>query len=177
MADASQGREHARKPIELEVTYKRLNAFFSDYTKNISKGGTFIRTEKPLDVGTEFLFKLHVPRLPEPLCIVGQVQWVRTQQDADAGPGAGAGPGAEAGSGAEAAEKMPGMGIRFIYRDEAERAAVERQIERIMVDSLGQRLYSRLMELSHGNEAGGDDESWSGAYQGLGGQPPRNRES
>jgi type IV pilus assembly protein PilZ len=166
MADASQGREHARKPIELEVTYKRLNAFFSDYTKNISKGGTFIRTEKPLEVGTEFVFKLHVPRLPEPLCIVGQVQWVRTQPDAGAEAGAGAG-----------AEKVPGMGIRFVYRDEAERAAVERQIERIMVDSLGQRLYSRLMELSHGNEAGGDDESWSGAYQGLGGQPPRNRES
>ncbi|HWN69111.1 MAG TPA: PilZ domain-containing protein, partial [Haliangium sp.] len=63
-ADASHGREHGRKPIELEVTYKRLNAFFSDYTKNISKGGTFIKTEKPLEVGTEFLFKLHVPRLP-----------------------------------------------------------------------------------------------------------------
>lgn len=162
MADASQGREHARKPIELEVTYKRLNAFFSDYTKNISKGGTFIRTEKPLEVGTEFLFKLHVPKLPEPLCIVGQVQWVRPQ------PGAGG----EAGAGAE----MPGMGIRFVYRDEAERAAVERQIERIMVDSLGQRLYSRLMELSHGNDVDGG-ESWSGAYQGLGGSPPRNRES
>jgi type IV pilus assembly protein PilZ len=164
MADASQGREHARKPIELEVTYKRLNAFFSDYTKNISKGGTFIRTEKPLEVGTEFLFKLHVPRLPEPLCIVGQVQWVRTQSDADASPDV-------------EPESMPGMGIRFVYRDEAERAAVERQIERIMVDSLGQRLYSRLMELSQGNEADGGDESWSGAYQGLGGQPPRNRES
>jgi type IV pilus assembly protein PilZ len=171
MADASHGREHARKPIELEVTYKRLNAFFSDYTKNISKGGTFIRTEKPLEVGTEFLFKLHVPRLPEPLCIVGQVQWVRTHPGADAGPEAG--PGAEAGADAE----MPGMGIRFVYRDEAERAAVERQIERIMVDSLGQRLYSRLMELSHGNEVDGGDESWSGAYQGLGGPPPRNRES
>lgn len=159
-ADASHGREHARKPIELEVTYKRLNAFFSDYTKNISKGGTFIKTEKPLEVGTEFLFKLHVPRLPEPLCIVGRVQWVRTE------PG---------GDGAE--PEGPGMGIRFVYRDEAERAAVERQIERIMVDSLGQRLYSRLMELSHGNEAQGGDESWSGAYQGLGGPQPRNRES
>jgi type IV pilus assembly protein PilZ len=160
-ADASHGRDHARKPIELEVTYKRLNAFFSDYTKNISKGGTFIKTEKPLEVGTEFLFKLHVPRLPEPLCIVGQVQWVRTQPGAEGGPDS----------------EMPGMGIRFVYRDQDERAAVERQIERIMVDSLGQRLYSRLMELSHGDEVDGGDESWSGAYLGLGGPPPRNRES
>jgi type IV pilus assembly protein PilZ len=160
-ADASQDREYGRKPIELEVTYKRLNAFFSDYTKNISKGGTFIKTEKPLDVGTEFLFKLHVPRLPEPLCIVGQVQWVRTQPGAQSGPD----------------PELPGMGIRFVYGDESERAAVERQIERIMVDSLGQRLYSRLMALSHGDEVDGGDESWTGAYQGLDGQPPRNRES
>jgi type IV pilus assembly protein PilZ len=155
--DASHGREHGRKPIELEVTYKRLNAFFSDYTKNISKGGTFIKTEKPLEVGTEFVFKLHVPRLPEPLCIVGQVQWVRTQPGPDA--------------------ELPGMGIRFVYRDEDERAAVERQIERIMVDSLGQRLYSRLMELSHSGDVDDGDESWAGAYHGLGGSSPRQRES
>jgi hypothetical protein len=69
------------------------------------------------------------------------------------------------------------MGIRFVYGDENERAAVERQIERIMVDSLGQRLYSRLMELSHGDEVDGGDESWTGAYQGLGGPSPRKRES
>jgi type IV pilus assembly protein PilZ len=160
--EAGDGREHARKPIELEVTYKRLNAFFSDYTRNISKGGTFIKTDKPLEVGTEFVFKLHVPKLPEPLCIVGQVQWVRTQQDTPARP-------------ADDAE-VPGMGIRFMYRDEAERAAVERQIEKIMVDSLGQRLYSRLMELGQGDEGDGD-ASWSGAYQGLGGPADRNRES
>jgi type IV pilus assembly protein PilZ len=159
--DTSQHREHGRKPIELEVSYKRLNAFFSDYTKNISKGGTFIKTDKPLEVGTEFLFKLHVPRLVEPLCIVGEVQWVRTQQDLDAGAGADA--------------AVPGMGIRFVYQDEAERSAVERQIEKIMVDSLGQRLYSRLMELSQDAEA--DPEGDSGAYPGLGGSSHRNRET
>jgi len=35
-------RQTERVPIELKVEYKRLNTFFSDYTKNISKGGTFI---------------------------------------------------------------------------------------------------------------------------------------
>ena len=54
-------RREARAPIELKVEYKRLNTFFYDYTKNISKGGTFIKTEKPLDIGTVFLFKLQVP--------------------------------------------------------------------------------------------------------------------
>src|SRR5690606_31886439 len=82
-------RDHARQPIELKVEYKRLNSFFSDYTRNISKGGTFIRTGKPLDVGTEFVFKLHVPGLAEPLRIRGRVQWVVTEEDLVAGKGRG----------------------------------------------------------------------------------------
>ena len=50
-----------RRPIELKVEYKRLNTFFADYTKNISRGGTFIKTARPLPIGTEFLFKLFIP--------------------------------------------------------------------------------------------------------------------
>src|SRR5262249_50944435 len=69
-------REHFRAPIELKVEYKKLNTFFADYTKNICKGGTFIKTKKPLDIGTEFLFKLSVPNLGEPLALRGQVKWV-----------------------------------------------------------------------------------------------------
>lgn len=128
-------RDHSRQPIELKVEYKRLNSFFSDYTRNISKGGTFIRTGKPLDVGTEFVFKLYVPNLDEPLRIHGRVQWVVTQEDLEAGQDRGHG--------------EPGMGIRFVYHDSEERAAIENRVEAIMVDSLGQRLYSKLMAYSH----------------------------
>ena len=121
-------RVHSRQPIELKVEYKRLNTFFSDYTQNISKGGTFIRTSKPLDIGTEFVFKLFVPKLAEPLQIHGQVQWTVSEEDAEA-------------SGVE-----PGMGIRFVYTENEERATIERSVEKLMVDSLGQLLYSKLMQ-------------------------------
>ncbi|MGH7280839.1 MAG: hypothetical protein ACRELY_04895 [Polyangiaceae bacterium] len=57
----SEKRDGLRAAITLRVDYKRLNTFFADYTKNISKGGTFIRTTKPLDVGTEFVFVLSFP--------------------------------------------------------------------------------------------------------------------
>src|SRR3954465_5272895 len=70
MADDDRRRE-ARAPIELKVEYKRLNTFFYDYTKNISKGGTFIKTEKPLAIGTIFLFKLMIPNQTEPLALRG----------------------------------------------------------------------------------------------------------
>ncbi len=66
-------RVEARRPIELKVEYKRLNTFFADYIKNISRGGTFIKTSRPLPVGTEFLFKLFVPGREVPFTIHGEV--------------------------------------------------------------------------------------------------------
>jgi len=113
------------------VEYKKLNTFFADYTKNICKGGTFIRTKKPLDVGTIFVFQLTVPKLKAPIAIRGEVKWVK--RDGEPPP-----PGV-----AETHEA--GMGIRFIYEDAAERAAIEGVVEKLMIDSLGQLLYSKLM--------------------------------
>jgi type IV pilus assembly protein PilZ len=124
-------RHDYRAPIELKVEYKKLNTFFADYTKNICKGGTFIRTRKPLDVGTVFVFQLAVPKLKEPIAIRGEVKWVKREgQPSPAGV---------------PADHEPGMGIRFIYENAAERAALENVVERMMIDSLGQLLYSKLM--------------------------------
>src|SRR6267142_5178163 len=72
----SDRRAGDRHTIELKVEYKRLNTFFYDYTKNISKGGTFIKTDKPLDIGTLFLFRLQLPSQPAPLAFRGEVRWV-----------------------------------------------------------------------------------------------------
>ncbi len=132
MDDASDGaerRNEPRAPIELKVEYKRLNAFFADYTKNISRGGTFIKTAKPLPIGTEFLFKLYVPHLDGPLEIHGEVQWIVNEADVTAG-----------------SSEEAGMGIRFVYGVGIPRDEVLRTVEKLMVDSLGQRLYTRLMD-------------------------------
>ena len=128
-SDADERRIDARTPIELKVEYKRLNAFFADYTKNISRGGTFIKTGRPLPIGTEFLFKLYVPQLGEALEIHGEVQWIVLDSDVAKGD----------------AEEA-GMGIRFVYRQGASKDEVTRVVERLMVDSLGQRLYTKLMD-------------------------------
>jgi type IV pilus assembly protein PilZ len=117
----SDGRVHARAPIELRVDYKKLNSFFADYTKNISKGGTFIRTRKPLPVGTRFLFKLGVPTRVEPFELLGEVVWSQGEAD-DAG-----------------------MGIRFVYSDDAQRFSFEDLVERLMTDSLGSELTGKLL--------------------------------
>ena len=127
----SDRRDHPRAPIELKVEYKKLNTFFADYTKNICKGGTFIKTRRPLDEGTEFVFKLLVPKLEQPLALRGEVKWVVREGQL---PPPGVDPSHE-----------PGMGIRFIYQDESERERIEHIVESLMIDSLGQLLYSKLM--------------------------------
>jgi type IV pilus assembly protein PilZ len=137
LGDDDDRRESPRAPIELKVEYKRLNTFFADYTKNISKGGTFIKTRKPLDVGTEFVFKLVVPRLDEPMALRGQVKWVMREGEP---PPPGIDP-----------DHEPGMGIRFIYENAAQRTAIEHLVEKMMIDSLGQLLYSKLIGRERGS--------------------------
>jgi type IV pilus assembly protein PilZ len=129
VVDESDRRDSPRAPIELKVEYKRLNAFFADYTKNISHGGTFIRTDKPLDIGTDFIFKLGVPGLDLPLELRGKVQWVIGEHDASA-------------------EQEPGMGIGFIFESEADRARVQNVVEGLMRESLGPVLLEKLLARS-----------------------------
>jgi type IV pilus assembly protein PilZ len=129
--DPSERRNDRRRPIELKVEYKRLNTFFADYTKNISRGGTFIKTSRPLPVGTEFMFKLFVPGCPEPLTISGEVQRIITGADAS-----------------EIGEDQ-GMAIRFTYREGHAQAEIAQIVEGMMSDSLGPRLCAKLVEQAH----------------------------
>ena len=118
-------RRAERAPIELRVEYRRLNTFFADYTKNISRGGSFIGTDKPLPVGTEFIFALGVPTLKEPIRLRGKVIWVTSP--------------------AEATRANPaGMGIEFQY-DAGERREKEAAIETLMVAELGEHLTAKLL--------------------------------
>jgi type IV pilus assembly protein PilZ len=128
----SDPRASARRPIELKVEYKRLNTFFADYIKNISRGGTFIKTSRPLPVGTEFLFKLLVPGREAPFTIHGEVHRI-----IDPGPQAGDG------------EGEAGMAIRFTYREGDPQAEIARVVDGMMTESLGSRLHARLMEHAH----------------------------
>jgi type IV pilus assembly protein PilZ len=122
----SERRGGGRAAIELNVEYKRLNTFFADYTRNISKGGTFIRTDRPLEQGTEFVFALTIRGLPEPLRLRGRVKWIVRPGDAT--------------------EAEPaGMGIEFMYVSDEERRTTEAIVEQLMANELGETLAGRLL--------------------------------
>ena len=119
-------RKSERAAVTLKVDYKRINTFFADYTKNISNGGTFIKTSKPLRIGTEFVFVLALPSPHEQLHLHGEVVWI-VEED-------------------KASETKPaGMGIRFKFANDAERAQVDDFVERLMKESLGEHISQRLL--------------------------------
>jgi type IV pilus assembly protein PilZ len=122
----SERRAAPRHAISLRVDYRRMNTFFADYAKNISKGGTFIRTSKPLDVGTEFVFVLSIPGQSEHLQLKGEVMWTVSEEKASA-------------------ERPAGMGIRFKFADDSERADLERFVAKLMAERLGSHVATKLL--------------------------------
>ena len=119
-------RRAQRAPIELKVEYKRLNTFFADYTKNISRGGTFIATERPLPIGTEFVFALGIPHLEEPLRLRGKVMWITDTDHAEE-------------------ESPAGMGIEFQFTSDDERHEKVSSVEALLVEELGEHLAEKLL--------------------------------
>jgi type IV pilus assembly protein PilZ len=133
-------RGQDRAPVTLRVDYKRLNTFFADYTKNISKGGTFIRTASPLAVGTEFVFVLTVPEpsldhAPIRLELAGRVKWIVNEAEATL-------------------DKPAGMGIQFLFRDDTERHRVESFVADLMRTSLGEIIADNFLARARGREEG-----------------------
>jgi type IV pilus assembly protein PilZ len=122
----SDRRSSPRHAITLKVDYKRMNTFFADYAKNISKGGTFIRTSKPLDIGTEFVFVLSIPGQVAQLELRGEVKWTVDED--------------------HATEEQPsGMGIRFRFESPADREKLEDFVEKLMSENLGDQVTAKLL--------------------------------
>jgi len=126
-------RAGSRNAIELNVEYKRLNTFFADYTRNISKGGSFIRTDRPLDPDTEFVFALSIRGLEKPLRLRGRVKWIVKPADATH-------------------DSPAGMGIEFQYADPEERRASETVVAKLMASELGEVLTAKLLGRKPGDE-------------------------
>jgi type IV pilus assembly protein PilZ len=119
--DPQDRRRLARMPVELRIEYRRMDTFFADFTKNISRGGTFVKTPRPLPLGTKFSFQLAVPGVPQPFALVGEVRWTSAEG------------------------RDPGMGVRFVWENDAERLAFEKVVEDLMVDTLGAEEAARLL--------------------------------
>jgi type IV pilus assembly protein PilZ len=119
-------RERCDDSLELVVSYQRMNTFFADYVKNISRGETFVATDQPLAHGTQFSLVLGVPDLDTPLALRARVIGVTTPDQATG-------------------DAPAGMGIRLEFQDAHEQAHTDAVIERLMVEHLGHWHAERLL--------------------------------
>jgi len=66
-------RRYPRKEVWLEIYYQHLDDFFYDYAINLSRGGMFIKTARPLPVGTEINLRFSIPGKKEVIETKGKV--------------------------------------------------------------------------------------------------------
>ena len=125
-ADGRERRESRRAVVQLPIEYERLNALLSDYTRNISRGGTFIRTDRPLAEGTVLSFTIRAPKLGDPIVLRGLVRW--RVEPAQSRP-----------------DRPAGMGIEFVFESPEQKLAVENRLDRLLVSSLGPAAFEKLM--------------------------------
>jgi uncharacterized protein (TIGR02266 family) len=102
-------RKDRRAPSSLKVKYKSatVDEFIEQFGSDISRGGIFIKTKKPLDTGALLKFEFQLQGGAAVIHGVGRVAWRRAE--------------------ARARADLPaGMGIKFIKLDDQSRAVIER---------------------------------------------------
>jgi uncharacterized protein (TIGR02266 family) len=88
--DAKGKRQHSRIPVAMQVSYLSRGDLQKDLVVNLSPGGLFVHTRKPLDIGTDVDLEVLIADEETPIHVRGKVVWLRPE------PG-----------------QQPGMGIQF----------------------------------------------------------------
>jgi uncharacterized protein (TIGR02266 family) len=109
-ADKSS-RKSERLQHELLVAYRTVDGFITDWAVNISRGGLFINTRNPLEVGTVVRLIVSLPDAAFPFDLTGRV--IRVHPPSTAG------------------DHVAGMGLEFIDIDDEKRLRLERFVERL----------------------------------------------
>ncbi|BDG07259.1 TIGR02266 family protein [Anaeromyxobacter paludicola] len=108
---ATNKRLSPRLHHELPVSYRTVGSFLSDWATDISRGGLFINTRKPLPVGTAVRVLVQLPQRERPIDLGGRVTRV-----------------AEVGN---AVNTAPGMAVEFTDLDGARRRELEELVDRL----------------------------------------------
>jgi type IV pilus assembly protein PilZ len=70
---SSERRRERRVPVQIQIQYKTADGFFQDYIRNLSLGGIFIETEKPLPMNTKLRVEFCLPAMEDPITADGIV--------------------------------------------------------------------------------------------------------
>jgi len=83
----SERRQHERRPVALKVSYRSRGDLQRDLATDLSPGGLYVRTSKPLPIGTEVELEVLIDEGDSPIRVHGKVVWVRDPKGALEGMG------------------------------------------------------------------------------------------
>jgi type IV pilus assembly protein PilZ len=104
-------RRSPRLHHEVPVAYRSEGSFLTDWATDISRGGLFINTRKPLAVGTVVKLILQLPGAAFPFDVSGRVTRAVELDERGSAPA--------------------GMAIEFLDLDVERRARIEELVERL----------------------------------------------
>lgn len=100
-------RSSHRIPVTLQISYASDSRFLTDVADDLSLGGLFITTDKPLEVGTILNLKLKPPGYLMGIRVKGVVAWISDRAS------------------------RSGMGIKFIFESERKKRKVESVVDNL----------------------------------------------
>jgi uncharacterized protein (TIGR02266 family) len=115
--DFEEKRRDERVIAEIKLKFKTTNGFIQKYTEDISKGGVFIKTDKPLPFDTRVKVLIELPDLDQ-IELNGRVVYVLNEEEA------------------KKVMREPGMGIQFIDVSPEISKKLEDLLEEIKVKKL-----------------------------------------
>ena len=104
------GRKYPRYSISIKVTFQSKEHFLEEYAKDISKGGLFVATDKPLPLESKIELILSLPEVNKEVKIVAEVVHVFGSEQAKLLDN----------------KRVPGMGVQFLeFEDDGQKVLDE----------------------------------------------------
>ena len=112
----SESRQHERAPIRLQLNYRDATGgnFLYETATNISRGGLFIETKRPVPIGACLVVRFQIPNDEDDLEMDGEVMWVKPWVEGGDNPN-------------------PGMGIRFENLSAKDRMTIASIVQAIAI--------------------------------------------
>ncbi len=104
-------RRQPRHPLILKVDYRDVNKFFTDFAENLSAGGMFIATRKPLPPGTSIIVEFMLPDTALKVKTRAEVVWARKNTSSPS--------------------KKRGMGIKFYDLSNEDKKKIDLLVSRL----------------------------------------------
>lgn len=107
-------RKYPRIEAKVKVVFPTLQDLQMEYTRNISAGGIFLKTNRQLDSNAEIDLVLHLPDSGEELHLKGRVVRVMSMSNP-----------------ADPNTQLYGVGIRFLKIEPEVQATIEKLLEKL----------------------------------------------